>query len=37
MAEQSLKDQEELETADQGDFDTFAAAYQASILGTLSV
>jgi glutamate--cysteine ligase len=37
MAEQSLTEQRELEAVDQGDFDTFVAAYQASILGTLSV
>ncbi|HSC83653.1 MAG TPA: glutamate--cysteine ligase, partial [Pseudomonas sp.] len=33
MARQSLEEQAELESAEPGDFDTFVAAYQASILG----
>ncbi|UUY09740.1 glutamate--cysteine ligase [Pseudomonas sp. J452] len=33
MAHTSLAEQAELESAEQGDFDTFVAAYQASILG----
>ena len=33
MARQSLTEQAELEAAPAGDFDTFVAAYQASILG----
>ena len=33
MARQSLAEQAELEAAPAGDFDTFVAAYQASILG----
>ncbi|WP_263144576.1 glutamate--cysteine ligase [Pseudomonas sp. RIT-PI-AD] len=37
MASQSLTEQAELEAASSGDFDTFVAAYQASILGLLSV
>ncbi|TRX75160.1 glutamate--cysteine ligase [Pseudomonas mangiferae] len=37
LVQQSLGEQAELEAADQGDFDTFVAAYQASILGLLSV
>ena len=36
MARQSLAEQAELEAAPAGDFDTFVAAYQASILGLLS-
>ena len=35
-ARQSLTEQAELEAAPAGDFDTFVAAYQASILGLLS-
>ena len=37
MARQSLEDQAEIEAAPQGDFDTFVAAYQASILATIGV
>ena len=33
LARQSLAEQAELESAEPGDFDTFVAAYQASILG----
>ncbi len=37
MARQSLEEQAEIEAAPQGDFDTFVAAYQASILATIGV
>ncbi len=37
MASESLAEQAELEKQPEGDFDTFVAAYQASILGLLSV
>lgn len=37
MASQSLAEQDELEHHPEGDFDTFVAAYQASILGLISV
>ncbi|WP_434775186.1 glutamate--cysteine ligase [Pseudomonas oryzihabitans] len=37
MARQSLDEQAEIEAAPQGDFDTFVAAYQASILATIGV
>ena len=33
MARESLAEQAQLESTDEGDFDTFVAAYQASILG----
>lgn len=37
MASESLAEQAELEKQPEGDFDTFVAAYQASILGLISV
>ena len=37
MAKISLAEQEELERQPEGDFDTFVAAYQASILGVIGV
>lgn len=37
MAKQSLAEQAALESQPEGDFDTFVAAYQASILGLISV
>ncbi len=36
MASDSLAEQTELERDQDGDFDTFVAAYQASILGLIS-